>query len=200
MDVLYRSKLRTLILLLLCLELVIFLWALGTTEPEFVCDKCARNSGRVSSIINLGTLLLIGYYGFGKIYDDEAKKHALRALITMFTVNHVVHLAFVLWNFDHHHMVFSVAENVHGALTFACLLTVPVVIWFINSSKPWWNVLLVIHLFNVGYFIMKTFDSKIKPEHPAYHNQLGIAVTGAALIYVLFRTVREYAFILKAAA
>ncbi len=195
-----RSTLPTLIILVLGLELVIYLWALGTTEPEFVCDKCARNSCRVSSLINLGTLLLIGYNGFVKIYGDEAKRDALRVLITVFAVNHVVHLAFVLWNFDHHHLVFSAAENLHGAVTFACLLSVPIAVWFIKRSRPLWNVLLLIHLFNVSYFIMKTFHSKIKPDHPAYHNQLGIVVTCAALVYVLYRMVRDSALIPEATA
>ncbi len=163
------------------------------TRHEFVFDKCARNSGRVSAIINLGLLLMIGYHGFGRILGDEVKKDAFRVLITLFTVNHVIHLSFVLLNFDHHELTLSWVEHMHGVLTFACLLAVPVVLWSVKRPRPWWNVLLLIHLFNVSYFIMKTFYSKIKPDHPAYHNQMGIVITSAALVYVLFRTVRAYA-------
>jgi len=50
---------------------------------------------------------------------------------------------------------------------------------------------LIIHLINVSFFIMKTFYSKITPDRPAYHNQLGIVVTSAAIVYMLYRAVRQ---------
>jgi hypothetical protein len=38
---------------------------------------------------------------------------------------------------------------------------------------------------------MRTFLSKVKPDKPAYHNQLGILVTILALIFVLFKIISE---------
>lgn len=187
-----RNKLPLLILVVLSIELIIYLWALGTTRPEFVFDKCARNSGRVSSIINFGLLLIIGFQGFRKIHFDQVLKDAFQVLITLFAVNHVVHLYFILRNFRHHQLELSLVEHLHGVFTFACVLTVPFVLWWFWRSRSWWDLVLVIHLINASYFIMKTFHSKIKPDHPAYHNQFGIVLTSAAIVYVLYRLVREY--------
>lgn len=38
---------------------------------------------------------------------------------------------------------------------------------------------------------METFYSKVKPNKPHYHNQLGIVITVFALIYVLYRYIVE---------
>jgi hypothetical protein len=187
-----RGRLPVLIGALLGLELLILLWALGTTKSEFVFDKCARNSGRVSSLINLGLLLIIGWQGFKRIHGDRSVKEAFRTLITLFATNHVVHLYFVLRNFSHHQLALSPGEHVHGVLTFACVFIVPLLIWRFWQHRTGWDLALALHLFNTSYFIMKTFYSKIKPDHPAYHNQLGIWITAAAMMYVLYRLVREY--------
>jgi hypothetical protein len=115
-----KNKIPLLIAFICCLEVVIYLWAVCTTEAEFVSDKCARNSGRASSLINLTILLMIGYFGLKKIYLDEKKKDAFRILITLFAINHLVHFFYVFQNFKHHAWVFSVTENMHGFITFIC--------------------------------------------------------------------------------
>jgi hypothetical protein len=73
------------------MEVVIYLWAVWTTDPEFVFNKCARNSGRVSSAVVLITLLMVGHYGLKVIYLNEKKKDAFRILITLFAFNHLIH-------------------------------------------------------------------------------------------------------------
>jgi hypothetical protein len=186
-----KNKIPLLIAFIFCLEAVIYLWAVWTTEAEFVSDKCARNSGRVSSMINLAILLMIGYYGFKKIYSEEKKKDAFRILITLFAINHSVHFFYVFQNFKHHSMIFSVSENMHGFITFIFILIVPIILWLYNNLNMVFFAAITLHLFNVSYFIMKTFYSKVKPDKPAYHNQLGIIVTTIALLYILFRFYRE---------
>lgn len=187
-----KNKLPFLIVLVFCLEALIYLWASYTTESEFIFDKCARNSGRTSSFLNLSILLMIGYYGFKKIYLDKKKKDIFRILITLFAINHLVHFFYVFQNFKHHTMELSVAENMHGSITFMFILIVPITLWLLNNLSKVLYTTLTIHLFNVSYFIMKTFYSKVKPDKPAYHNQLGIVLTCAALIYILYRVFREY--------
>jgi hypothetical protein len=196
-----KNKIPLLIAFIFCLEAAIYLWAVCTTtldrsnffaiEPQFVFDKCARNSGRVSSFINIAILLMIGYYGFKKIYLDEKKKDTFRILITLFAINHLVHFFFVFQNFKHHSMELSLSENLHGFITFIFILIVPIILWLYNNSNKLLYAGITLHLFNVSYFIMKTFYSKIKPDKPAYHNQLGIVVTVIALLYILYRIFRE---------
>ncbi len=80
-----KSKLPLLLFLICCLELIIYLWAVYSTESEFVFNKCARNSGRASTAIILLVLLMVGYYGLKRIYLNEQKKDAFRILITLLT-------------------------------------------------------------------------------------------------------------------
>jgi hypothetical protein len=186
-----KNRIPLLIALILVLEGLIYAWAVLTTEPEFVFDKCARNSGRTSSMINLAILLMIGYYGFKRIYGDEVRRDAFRVLITLFAVNHLVHFFYVFQNFKHHSMELSLIENLHGVITFILIVTVPVFLWLSKNLNTFFYAGIILHLFNVSYFIMKTFYSKVKPDKPAYHNQLGIAITILALLYVLYRFYRE---------
>ena len=187
-----KNKIPLLIVFICCVEMGIYLWAVWTTESEFVFDKCARNSGRVSSFINLTILLMIGFYGFKEIYLDEKKKNTFRILITLFAVNHLVHFFYVFQNFKHHSFELSLTENLHGFITFIFILIVPVILWLYNNLNMVFYAGITLHLFNVSYFIMKTFYSKVKPDKPAYHNQLGIVVTTIACIYILYRFFREY--------
>jgi len=187
-----KNKIPLIIAGVICLEIVIYLWAVWTTESEFVFDKCARNSGRFSSMINLSILLMIGYYGFKKINLDRQKKDAFRIILTLFAVNHLIHFFYVFQNFKHHSITLSIAENLHGFITFLCILLVPIILWFSSNFNKLLYFCITLHLFNVSYFIMKTFYSKVKPDAPAYHNQAGIVVTSVALAYILYRVFRDF--------
>lgn len=197
-----KSKLPLLISLIICLEILIYLWAFWTStldksnffaiESEFIFDKCARNSGRVSSALNLIILLMIGYFGLKQIYHDDSKKDKFRILITLFAINHLVHFFFVFQTFKHHTHALNISDNKHGFFTFMCIQLIPIILWtFKNLSKVLY-ISIILHLINASYFIMETFYNKITPEKPAYHNQFGIAVTTAACIYILYRVFREF--------
>jgi len=188
-----KNKLLLLITLIICLEGIIFGWAIWTTETDFVFDKCARNSGRVSSLINLLIICMIGYYGLKKIYRDDRKKDLFRILMTGFTVNHLIHFFFVSQNFKSHDLILSISENLHGFITFIFIVIIPVILWSVKRLTTLLYVFIPLHLMNVSYFIMETFYSKVKPGSPAYHNQLGILVTSIAILYMLYRTIRENA-------
>jgi hypothetical protein len=186
-----KNRIALLLVLIVCLEVCICLWANLTTETEFVFDKCARNSGRLSSLLHLTLLLMIGYFGLKKIYFDESKKDQFRVLVTLFAFNHLVHFLFVLLNFRHHAIELKISDNKHGFFTFICILIIPVIIWTFKKMNTILYFLILFHLFNVSYFIMETFYHKIKPDKPAYHNQLGILVTGSVLLYISYRMFRE---------
>ena len=197
-----KNKLPLLIALIICLEILIYLWAFWTStldksnffaiESEFIFDKCARNSGRIASALNLIILLMIGYFGLKQIYLDEKKKDEFRILMTVFAVNHLVHFFFVFQTFKHHTMTLSISGNKHGFITFIYILLMPIIIWAFKNLNKVLYICIIFHLFNVSYFIMETFYNKIKPGKPAYHNQFGIAVTTAACIYILYRIFCEY--------
>ncbi|WP_317898405.1 hypothetical protein [Aurantibacillus circumpalustris] len=89
-------------------------------------------------------------------------------------------------------MELNISENKHGFITFICVLLIPIILWIFKSINKILYTIIIIHLFNVSYFIMDTFYNKIKPDKPAYHNQFGIVVTTAACIYVFYRIFREF--------
>jgi hypothetical protein len=137
-------------------------------------------------------LLMIGYLGLKQIYLDNTKKDKLRIFITLFAVNHLVHFFYVFQTFKHHTMGLNISENKHGFTTFICILLIPIILWTFKNLNKALYICIILHLFNVSYFIMETFYNKIKPDKPAYHNQFGIAVTTASCIYILYRVFREY--------
>jgi len=187
-----KNRIPLLVVCIICLETIIYGWAYFTTEPEFITDKCARNSGRVSSFINLAILLMIGYYGLLTIFNDEKKRDQLRILITLFAVNHLTHFLYVFSNFKNHHMHLEVSKNLQGFIIFICVVALPVVLWSVKKLNQVLYFLIILHLFNASYFIMETFYNKVKPDKPAYHNQFCILVTSLALLYVLYGVFGEY--------
>jgi hypothetical protein len=186
-----KSRLPLLLVLIFILEALIYLWAVLMTEPEFVTDKCARNSGRVSSMLNLAMLLMIGYYGLSNIYNEQRKKDIFLILITLFAVNHLTHFFYIYQNFKHHTMDLNISDNKHGFITFVFVLAIPVLLWTVKNFSALLYFIVVAHLFNVSYFICETFYNKVKPDKPAYHNQFGILVTCLACFYILYRVFLE---------
>ena len=197
-----KNKIPILIISIVGLEIAIYLWAVWTSkldtsnlfaiEPEFVFNKCARNSGRVSSALILIILLMVGYFGLKSIYIDNSKKNSFRILITLFAINHLIHFFYVFMNFKSHTMLLNVSENKHGFITFIFILLIPIILWIFKNLNAVLYVGIILHLFNVSYFINETFLSKVKPDKPAYHNQFGIVVITVACLYVLYGIFREY--------
>ena len=203
-----KNRLPLLIALICCIELSIYLWAYWTStldinnyfaiKSEFIFDKCARLSGRISSFIILVALSMVGYYGLKNIYGDERKKISFLILITLFTCNHLIHLLFVFLRFRIHDISLNVngpleiGGTIHGVITFASLVIIPFILWkYKHLSKPLY-IVIIFYLFNISSFIIKTFYSKLKPpEHPAYHNQFGIAIISIACIYILYKVYVE---------
>ena len=202
------KRIPLLIALICCIEVSIYLWAVWTTtfnmsnffaiQPEFVFDKCARIAGRVSSVLILISLIMVGYYGLKKIYADDKKKDSFLILITLFTLNHLIHLLFVILRFKSHGESISiggpisVGGTIHGVITFSFIVIVPFILWTYKHLNKFLYFLIILHLFNISCFIIKTFLGKVKPpDHPAYHNQFGIVIISSACLYILYRVFLE---------
>ena len=181
--------------------MVVYCWAAWTStfepanffaiQPEFVFDKCARIAGRISAALILIPLVWVGYYGLYNIYSNEKKKDAFRILITLFTINHLIHFMYVVIRIKSHANTLSVEENLHGFITFICIVLIPIVLWMHAKLNVLLYSAIIFHLLNISYFMNKTFLGKVKPEDPAYHNQVGIAILSAACLFILFRVYTE---------
>lgn len=188
----FKVKLLILISLIVIMNLLIYFWAYFTIQPsETIFSECARNSGRTSAAINLILLLMLGYYGLKTIYRDKFKMKAYQILIILFTVNHLIHLLFVFQNFKLQEMELNVSENIHGFLTFICLILIPIIIFsYKNLSKVLYSLTLI-HFFNITYFISISFYARYKPEDDAYLHRIGILVMITAMLYILYRVIIE---------
>lgn len=196
-----KKRIPLLIAFICCVEVFIYLWAVWTTtfpkgnffaiEPEFVFNKCARIAARISSVLILIPLLMVGYYGLKQIYADDKKKVSFLILITLFTLNHLIHFLFIILNFKSHAMILSISDNLHGFITFIFITLIPFILWTNKHLTRLLYFTILLHLLNISYFIIKTFWGKVKPEHPAYHNQFGVVVMTAACLYILYRVYLE---------
>jgi hypothetical protein len=196
-----KKRVPLLIAFICCSEVLVYLWAVWTTtfdksnffaiDHEFVFDKCARVSGRISAVLILIPLLMVGYYGLKEIYRDNKKKETFRILMTLFTFNHLIHFSFLFLRFKSHAATLSIVENLHGFITFVFIILIPFILWKVKNLNRLLYFTIILHLFNISYFINKTFLGKVKPGHPAYHNQFGIAVITAACLYILYRVYIE---------
>ena len=203
-----KEKLPPLVIAICLVELLIYSWSVWSStfdrsnffgiEPAFIFDKCARIAGRISSVIFLLNLLMVGYYGLKKIYGDEKLKDAFLILITLFSINHLIHLLFVLLRFNSHNesIIFegpvSIGGAIHGVITFSLIIIVPILLWKFKQLNKFLYSTIILHLLNSSSFIVKTFLGKIKPPvDPAYHNQLGVVVITVACLYILYRVYVE---------
>lgn len=203
-----KNRIPLLIALICCLEVSIYLWADWTStfnksnffaiHSAFIFDKCARIAARISSALILLMLSMVGYNGLKKIYAEDKKRELFFILLILFTCNHLVHLLFVILRFRSHGESINIDEpigiggTVHGIITFGCIIIIPFILWNIKHLHKFIYYIIIFHLLNISCFIIKTFLGKIKPpEHPAYHNQLGIVVIVAACFYMLYRVYME---------
>ena len=196
-----KKKLPLFIVLICCIEVLIYLWAVWTAsldrsnffgiEAKFIFAKAARNAGRVSAAIFLATLLTVGYYGLREIYQDQKKKDAFLVLMTIFLVNHLIHFIYVFLNFKTLSKQLVAEANIHGFITFMLIIIAPIILWSCKNLNRLLYFAIILHLFNVSYFMNITFLSKVKPEDPAYHDQFGIVALSAACLYILYRVFQE---------
>lgn len=187
-----KVRLLLLILLTLFLNLIIYWRALLTIEDaDLVFAECARNSGRTSAAINLVLLFGIGYWGLGKIYSQNHTRFLLRTLFTLFAINHLIHFLFVSQNFEHQFLELDISHNIHGFVTFLCLLIVPVLLWSFRTLSKILHYALILHLINVTYFISDTFYGRVNEEDPAYLHRIGVLIMIGAVIYMIYRMFKE---------
>lgn len=194
---------------LICLiEILVYLYADWTSkldrnnffsiESKYVFDKSARIAGRISSSIILTVLLMLAYWGTKKIYTNTKTKDTFLVLITLFSVNQIIHLLFVFLLFKNYGKSITfdgpieIGGPVHGLITFATIATIPFILWRIKSLTNLSYLILIIHLFNATIFIVKTFLGKINlPAHPAYHNQFGVLMLSLVWIFIIIRIIVE---------
>ncbi len=187
-----KFSLPLLIALVFILNCLIYLRAVMTIEDaNLIFGECARNSGRTAAAINLTILLMVGHIGLKSIYRKESNKDLFRNLISLFAINHLIHFYFVTQNFRSYELELNISGQLQGFITFIFLLITPVILWTIPKLNKTLYFYILLHLFNVTYFIAKSFYGRYKPVDPAYLHRLGILVMISAVIFILYREYKD---------
>ncbi len=185
-------SLPLLIALVFLLNGLIYLRAVMTIEDvDLIFGECARNSGRTAAAINLSILLMVGHVGLKSIYKEESQKNLFRTLITLFAINHLIHFYFVTQNFKSYGIELNISEQLQGFITFQFLLITPFILWSYSKLSKLLYFYILLHLFNVTYFIGKSFYGRYKPVDPAYLHRIGVLVMISAVIYILYREYKD---------
>jgi hypothetical protein len=180
------------------LEALIYVWSVWSARQKnynyfsisnkFIFEKCARNSGRVSAILNLIILLMIGYYGLNKIYSDKVIFIFFYNLIIAFTINHLIHFLFITQNFKQKSRTIKLSDEKHGIITFACITLFPIFLWYFKDLNLMLNIFIMLHLFNVSCAFVDVLYNKIRVKSKVtIHNKFGILATMLAWVYIAFR-------------
>lgn len=186
------AKLPLLIGIIILLNGLIYLRAFLTIEDiEMVFAETARNSGRTSAAINAIILVMLGLMGLKRVFNKRSLKDAFRVLITIFAVNHLIHFFFVAMYFNSEAWELGIMENLHGFITFICIVTLPVILWKTENLNKVLYFGIILHLVNVTYFISHTFYARYTAEDPAYLHRAGVIFMGILVIYLLYRVYRE---------
>ena len=187
-----KFKLPLLITVIVGLNALIYFRAAATIEPsELIFAECARNSGRTAAALNLVILLLIGYFGLKAIYKKERTKSTFQTFMILFAINHLIHFFFVYQNFKSQFVELDISHNLHGFITFILILVFPIILMISKNLNKFLYAFILLHLFNVTYFISISFYSRVKPVDPAYLHQIGILIMMLAVLYVLYRVFLE---------
>jgi len=191
------------IVAIFCLEALIYLWSAWTAKQKdgnyfaisnkLIFEKCARNSGRVSAILNLIILFLIGYFGLNQIYSDKGNLDLFYNLITAFTINHLIHFLFITQNFTQKSKTIKLSDEKHGIFTFVCITLFPIFLWYFRNLNLALYIFIILHLFNVSYAFIDVLYNKIRVKSKVtLHNRLGIITTISAWIFIVFRILWNY--------
>jgi hypothetical protein len=196
-------KLTYFIVAIFCLEIVIYFWSAWTATQKdgnyfaiprkLIFEKCARNSGRISAILNLIILFFIGYFGLKQIYSENEKGAMFFSLVTIFTINHLIHFFYITQNFKQKSKVIKLSDEKHGIFTFVCITLFPIFLWYFKNLNLVLYTYIILHLFNVSYAFIDVLYNKIRVNSKVTsHNRLGIFATISAWIFIVYRIFIEY--------
>ena len=184
------------ILIIFCLEVLIYAWSAWTAtfkndnyfaiSHQLIFQKCARNSGRVSAILNLVIVLMLGYFGLKQIYFDKAKFDIFFNLVTILSINHLIHFFYISRNFKRKSLKIKFSQEKRGIFTYICITLFPIFIWYFKNLNAVLYICIILHLLNVSYVFVLALKTKIRYKSKiTIHNRFGIIATIAAWIFVV---------------
>lgn len=155
---------------------------------KFIFEKCARNSGRLSALLNLVILLMLGYLGLKQIYSKKEYFDIFFNLVTIFTINHLIHFFYISQNFKRKSLKIKLSEEKRGVFTYICITFFPIFIWYFNNLNTAVYICIILHLLNVSHVFVLALNTKIWVKSKiTIHNRIGMIATIVAWIFVVYR-------------
>ena len=189
---------NNLYILILALELIIYVWAVWTASlkndnyfaisNKQIFEKCARNSGRVSAILNVIILVYVGYWGLEPIYRSRIQFDTFLTIVNILTINHLIHFFYISRNFKRQSLKIKFKQEKRGIFTYICITAFPLFVWYFTELNIEVYLFIVLHLYNASYVFAMALYSKITVNAKiTIHNKLGMIVTTAAWIFMMYR-------------
>jgi hypothetical protein len=193
---------NNLYLIIFSLELIIYVWAVWTAKlkndnyfaisNKQIFEKCARNSGRISAILNVIILLFVGYWGLEQIYLTKKHFDMFLILVNILTINHLIHFYYISRNFKRQSLKIKFKQEKRGIFTYICITAFPLFVWYFNHLNAVVYIIILLHLYNVSYVFVMALYSKITVNAQiTIHNKLGMFVTTAAWAFLMYRVFVE---------
>lgn len=188
---------------LIALELLILLWAIWTatlSESNYLAiprnkifEKCARNSGRVSALLNVLILIMIGQNGLVKIYSSDETYSSFLNLVSLFTLNHLIHFGYISSNFKRQSLKLKLNEEKRGIFTYVCITIFPIFIYACRHLNLAIYLIILLHLYNVSYVFVMALYTKIRVKSKiTIHNKFGMATTIASWMLLLYSVLMDF--------
>ncbi len=186
------DKLPLLILIIFMFNGIILLKEYYALEDiEYVFAEASRNSERLSLIINSIILIFIALMGLKRIYNRENLRNAFRILVTIFALNHLFHFFYGIMYFYFQSWDIASIENVHGYITLISIILFPIILWKVNKLNKVFYFGIILHLFNVSFYISETFYKRFTLPDPDYIHKTGMVIMAVLLFLVLFKEFKE---------
>lgn len=188
---------NSLVFLLLVWEAVVVslnLFAGSDLLPAF--QYAARLSARTSYILIIVLSLWVALTGLNRIFKSPYCRQLLLQLLVLFSINHVIHLVYVLINHYMSNQVLFRAENIPGALIYVLIIVLPLVLACHKETGTRIKLYLYINLNVILIAFGLTYLSRLL--YPQNHLSPGwlyltfLIVNSIVIIPGVYRIVKEY--------
>lgn len=121
----HKNSIFFLLLVWEVIVLLLDLFAGGNLLPAF--QYAARLSARTSYILIIVLSLWVALTGLNRIFKSPCCRQLLLQLLVLFSINHVIHLVYVMINHYEKKQLLFRAENIAGALVYVLIFVLPLI-------------------------------------------------------------------------
>jgi hypothetical protein len=182
-----KNKLMLFSGVVMVLEIAIFFWVdYISTADYLVYQLAARYSGRLSFMIFAGMMLFTGIVGLKQIFKTERLKSFFIILLSLFSVNHVLHFYFLAMSHLEQNETLLIPKNIIGGTAYILLILSPFYLFKREmTTKIYWSVQSFLFLLTVIFFVSYLRRFMIEFPQPTHIGVLYSIITTIGLLVFL---------------